>query len=72
MAYLHASRPARFTPSLFSAFMEALRVAVARQRLFVQTLAELRQLSDRDLGDLGIDRGDITRLARETAFGRAH
>jgi uncharacterized protein YjiS (DUF1127 family) len=36
-------------------------------RLYRDTTFELRQLSDRELGDLGIARGDIRRVARDAA-----
>lgn len=41
-----------------------------RRRVFKQTLNELRQLSNRDLTDLGIHRAMITRVAHEAAFGK--
>ena len=36
--------------------------------LYARTVNELNALSDRDLADLGIGRGDVRRLAREAAF----
>ena len=42
----------------------------ARQTLYRRTLAELQALSDRDLADLGIARGDLHDLAREAAWGK--
>jgi uncharacterized protein YjiS (DUF1127 family) len=44
-----------------------LRTALARSRVFKQTLNELAALSDRDLSDIGISRYDIRALAREKA-----
>lgn len=43
-----------------------------RRRLAVyrQSLRELRNLSDRELADLGIHRSMITQLAHEAAFGK--
>lgn len=41
--------------------------AIQRWRLYRSTVAELAQLSDRQLSDLGIMRSDITTIARETA-----
>ena len=38
--------------------------------VFKQTLSELRQLSNRDLADLGIHRAMITRVAHEAAYGK--
>ena len=36
-----------------------------RWRRYRETLRELQGLTSRELNDLGIQRGDITRLARE-------
>ena len=48
---------------------DTLKTRYARWRRYSRTLAELSSLSDRELADLGIGRGDIARLARETARG---
>lgn len=42
----------------------------ARYQVYRETMGELTNLSDRDLADLGIARGDIHRLAVEAAYGR--
>ena len=44
--------------------------ALARRRVYRQTLNELRALSSRELGDLGIHRSMITRVAYEAAYGK--
>ncbi len=49
---------------LFHGLMEARR----RQALFLVTQAELSNLTDHDLADLGIHRSMITRIAREAAY----
>ncbi len=46
-----------------------IRKAIADYRLYAATLDELRQLSDRDLADLGIARSDIVGIARESVYG---
>lgn len=38
-----------------------------RWQRFNRTVNELNSLSNRDLADLGIARGDISRIARESA-----
>ena len=48
----------------------ALGDRFARQTLYRRTLSELEALSDRDLADLGIARGDLQDLAREAAWGK--
>lgn len=41
--------------------------AFARYRAERRTAAELSALTDRELNDLGLSRGDISRIAREAA-----
>jgi len=43
----------------------------ARWRTYHQVRRELGQRSDAELGDLQVARGDIDRVAWQTAFGRA-
>ena len=56
--------------SLFSQKRDAVRVTLARWKVYRTTHFELMALTDRDLADLGIPRSSIRRLARETAYGR--
>lgn len=49
--------------------LAGLRRALVERRLVRRTRDELAALSDRDLADLGIRRGDIGRVAREAVFG---
>lgn len=49
---------------------KSIRVALEQRRVFDRTVYELRQLSDRDLWDLGISRSMITDIAREAAYGK--
>jgi uncharacterized protein YjiS (DUF1127 family) len=46
---------------------EALKTRVATWKRYNRTVTELSQLSNRELSDLGIGRGDIVRIARESA-----
>ena len=39
------------------------------RRVYLRTLRELSTCTDRELDDLGIARGDIYRIARQTAQG---
>ncbi len=41
--------------------------AAQRRKVYRTTVAELSQLSDRDLGDLGINRCEIKRIAKEVS-----
>lgn len=47
----------------------ALRRRISEYREYRKTVAELRALDTRELEDLGIARGDITRIAREAVYG---
>ncbi len=51
------------------AFIEARRVAVAKRRVYRQTLRELQALSARDLADLGIAPSMLRSVAYEAAYG---
>ena len=42
----------------------------AKARVYRDTLAELRSLSDRDLADLGIAPSNISFVAHEAAYGK--
>ena len=46
---------------------DSLRLRRARRKLFHQALSELVQLSDRELGDIGIPRSSVRRVAWEHA-----
>ena len=41
-----------------------LRDMMARRAIYIQTSQQLIALSDRELNDIGITRGDIARIAR--------
>lgn len=47
---------------------EQVLAALARRKVYRKTLSELSGLDDRALGDLGIPRYSIKRLALETAY----
>ena len=44
---------------------EVLKTRISAWRRYNRTVTELKALSNRDLADLGISRGDIERIARE-------
>lgn len=50
------------------AMIDGLSDQYRRYSLYRRTLSELRNLSTRELKDLGIERSMITRLAAETAY----
>jgi uncharacterized protein YjiS (DUF1127 family) len=45
-----------------------MRQALAKRKVYRATYSELSALTDRDLGDLGIPRSSIKRLAMEAAY----
>lgn len=60
----------RTTESGFSSLVASIREALARRKVYRQTLAELRSLSNRELSDLGMHRSMLTRIALEAAYGK--
>ncbi|MGV8952552.1 MAG: DUF1127 domain-containing protein [Cypionkella sp.] len=71
MAYVNSSRAvSNSTADRFTGLFAGLSAALARRRIYNQTLSELRALSDRDLTDLGISRSMISSVARDAAYGK--
>ncbi|WP_225027874.1 DUF1127 domain-containing protein [Xinfangfangia pollutisoli] len=71
MAYVTSTRAiAPRQAERFSGLFAGLGAALARRRVYTRTLSELRQLSDRELADLGISRVSLVDIAREAAYGR--
>lgn len=56
--------------STFHQVVDSLRAAHARRETYRNTAFELGRLSNRNLKDLGITRGDIKRIAIEASHGR--
>ena len=48
---------------------ETLKTRYAKWQRYSRTVSELESLSNRELADLGIARGDIGRIAREAVRG---
>ena len=67
MAYVNSRSASLSISDRVTSVFKLVKDAMARRRLFNQTLAELNALSDRDLTDLGISRDSIVELAREAA-----
>jgi uncharacterized protein YjiS (DUF1127 family) len=55
----------------FAEIREQAAEALAARRVYRATLNELRELSDRDLNDLGIARSSIRAIALDAAYGRS-
>ncbi|WP_170476265.1 DUF1127 domain-containing protein [Ruegeria arenilitoris] len=58
---LHAGR------TVFQQKRDAVRAAITKRKVYLNTYRELSNLTDRDLNDLGIPRGSIKGLAKEAA-----
>ncbi len=69
MTFVQITHPADWSGSLLNRLFARLSEHVVRRRLAAQTIAELAALSDRDLADIGLHRGDIRDVARR-ALGR--
>lgn len=54
----------------FRAALAARKAYAAQKRVYWQTYNELNAMTDRDLWDIGVNRGEIDRIAHEAAFGR--
>lgn len=71
MAFANVTRSGEFALSQgFGALVEKFRDQRQRNRVYRQTLNELRSLTDRDLADLGIARSMIGAVAMEAAYGK--
>ncbi len=54
----------------FSSVKDIVLTAIRQRRIYERTVAELNNLTDRELNDLGISRFSIPELARESAYGK--
>lgn len=70
MAYANDIQSAHFGfADRFGSFFKTAAERYARFRVFRETQIELGQLSDRELGDLGISRATIKAVAYDAAYG---
>ena len=67
MAYVNSRSASLSISDRVSSVVKMVKDAVARRRLYTQTIAELSALSDRDLTDLGLSRSSIADVARVAA-----
>ncbi len=70
MAYVNSSRQATVSfGDRIVALVKVVGQSMQRRRVYLQTLHELTNLSDRDLSDLGLARSNIASVARDAAYG---
>jgi uncharacterized protein YjiS (DUF1127 family) len=48
-------------------WIDGLRQAIRRHRVYLRTLAELEALNDRALADIGVSRLNLRQIARDAA-----
>ncbi len=71
MAYVNTTRQNALSfREIFVRPLQSLQLMAQRRRVYVQTLTELRALSDRDLADLGLHRSLIRAVAKDAAYGK--
>lgn len=67
MAFITGTSPAAGLSDWIAASRDRLRAARRVRAVYRQTFAELAQLTDRDLADLGLHRSQIADVARQAA-----
>ena len=70
MAYVNSRSSSVSIADRFATFFKVAKDMVERRRVYLQTVAELANLSDRDLADLGLARANISDIAREAAYAK--
>ena len=70
MAYVNSRSSSVSIADRFATFFKVAKEMVERRRVYTQTVAELTNLSDRDLADLGLARANISDIAREAAYAK--
>lgn len=68
MAFTTATHRPAATAGFFGGFVEFIREFAAQRRAYTRTVQELSALSDRELADIGITRGEIHVTAARAAL----
>ena len=68
MAYVNSRSASLSVSDRVSSLVKMVKDAMVRRQIFNQTLAELAELSDRDLTDMGLSRNTIADVARAAAY----
>lgn len=69
MAYVETKSVALNVSARLSAYVAALKLAVAQYGEYRATCREMQNLSNRELDDIGIRRIDIASIARAHVYG---
>ncbi|GHA52264.1 hypothetical protein GCM10008927_17050 [Amylibacter ulvae] len=69
MAFLTQTQTKPSLLNILADKIDGLKKSYAQYRVYARTVAELSELSTRDLNDLGIGRGQIRAIARDAAYG---
>ncbi|MBO29449.1 MAG: hypothetical protein CML61_11975 [Rhodobacteraceae bacterium] len=67
MAYINTASNSSSFMARVSTIVDALATRRRQNRMFRQTFAELSELSNREMNDLGISRSEIRRIAIESS-----
>jgi uncharacterized protein YjiS (DUF1127 family) len=70
MAYVSANIASVSLFARITNAFENFRQASADHRLYMRTVRELNQLSNRELSDLGLSRGGLHGVAYESVYGK--
>jgi len=70
MAYVNVKTARPTLADRISAWWAGSREKAAQYAIYRRTIRELESMSDRDLADIGISRGQIADIAAEAAFGK--
>jgi len=71
MAYVNSSRQTTVSfGDRIAALVKVTGQSMQRRRVYLQTLHALNGLSDRELIDLGLVRGNLASVAREAAYAK--
>ncbi|MBY6137330.1 DUF1127 domain-containing protein [Leisingera sp. XS_AS12] len=69
MAHVLSSTPALSLTARIRHAFEAVKTGWEKAREYQRTYNELDGLSDRELSDIGVRRGDIADIARQHVYG---
>jgi len=70
MAYVTTKAVSTFSlAQALSTVVATVKLSLAQRREYIEACREMQSLSNRDLSDIGITRGEITAIARRHVYG---